>query len=126
MYNIQLKFGIPKKLVRLIKTCLDETQSEVKIENYLSSSFFTENGLKQGYILLPLLFNFSLECAIWKVQDTNFGLDTNDTHQVLGFTDDVNLIGNDIKSIERTADILLNACKDIALAVNIGKSKYME
>ena len=24
------------------------------------------------------------------------------------------------------ADVLLNACKDISLAVNIGKTKYME
>jgi hypothetical protein len=40
--------------------------------------------------------------------------------------DDVNLIGDDIRTIERNADVLLNACKDIGLAVNIGKTKYME
>ena len=28
--------------------------------------------------------------------------------------------------IERNADVLLNACKNIGLAVNIGKTKYME
>jgi hypothetical protein len=27
---------------------------------------------------------------------------------------------------ERNTDVLLNACKDIGLAVNIGKTKYME
>ena len=27
---------------------------------------------------------------------------------------------------ERNADVLLNACKDIGLAVNTGKTKYME
>ena len=32
--------------------------------------------------------------------------------------DDVNLIGFDIRTIERNADMLLNACKDIGLAVN--------
>ena len=47
----------------------------------------------------------------------------NGTHQVLAYADDVNLIGDDIRTIER---ILLNACKDIGLAVNIGKTKYME
>ena len=35
------------------------------------------------------------------------------------------LIG-DIRTIERNAYVLLNACKDICLAVNIGKTKYME
>ena len=29
-------------------------------------------------------------------------------------------------TIERNADVLLNACKDIGLAVNTGKTKYME
>ena len=49
----------------------------------------------------------------------------NGTHQVLGYADDVNLIGDDIRTIERNADVLLNACKDIGLAVNTGKIKYM-
>ena len=46
------------------------------------------------------------------------------THQVLAYADDVNLIGDDIRTIKRNADVLLNACKDIGLAVNIGKTKY--
>ena len=53
-------------------------------------------------------------------------LDTNGTHLVLAYVDDVNLIGDDIRTIERNADELLNACKDIGLAVNTGKTKYME
>ena len=32
----------------------------------------------------------------------------------------------DIRTTERNADVLLNACKDIGLAVNTGKTKYME
>ena len=50
----------------------------------------------------------------------------NGTHQVLGYAEDVDLIGDDIRTIERNADVLLNACKDIGLAVNTGKTKYME
>ena len=33
---------------------------------------------------------------------------------------------DDVRTIERNADVLLNACKDIGLAVYIGKNKYME
>ena len=33
---------------------------------------------------------------------------------------------DDIRTIERNADVLLNSCKDIRLAVNTGKTKYME
>ena len=49
----------------------------------------------------------------------------NDTQQVLAYADDVNVI-DDIRTIERNANVLLNACKDISLAVNTGKTKNIE
>ena len=72
------------------------------------------------------MFFISNRNKIRKVQETNLGLDMNGTHQVLAYADDVNLIGGDIRTIERNADVLLNACKDIGLAVNTRKTKYME
>ena len=39
----------------------------------------------------------------------------NGTHQVLSYADAINLIGDDIRTIERNAAVLLNACKDIGL-----------
>jgi Reverse transcriptase (RNA-dependent DNA polymerase). len=116
LYDILIKFGVPKTLVRLVKTCSNGTQSKVRIRNYLSSSFPIENDLKQGDSLAPKLFNFSLEYAVRKVQETNLEVDTNDTHQVFAYADDV-------RTIEINADILLNACKDIGLAVKIPMKK---
>jgi hypothetical protein len=48
LYNILIEFGIPMKLVRLIKMCLNETYSKVCVGIYLSDSFPIQNGLKQG------------------------------------------------------------------------------
>ena len=44
----------------------------------------------------------------------------------IGLCENVNLIGDDIRTIEINADVSLNACKDIGLAGNTGKTKYME
>ena len=52
LYDILIIFGVPKMLVRLIKTCLDGTQSKVRIGNYLSSSFPNENGFLIGRCLI--------------------------------------------------------------------------
>ena len=47
-------------------------------------------------------------------------------HEVLAHTNDLSIVGDDIRALERSADVLLNACKDTGLAVNIGKTKYKE
>jgi hypothetical protein len=56
------------KLGRLIKICLNETCSEVLIGRTFPDASPIQNGLKQGAVLLPLLFSFALEYAIRKLQ----------------------------------------------------------
>ena len=74
------------------------------------------NGLKQGEAISPLLLSLSLEYAIKNVQERNLGLDLNGTHQVLDH-DDVNLIVNDIRTIEGNSYVLLNVCQYVGLAI---------
>ena len=75
-----------------------------------SQSFYINNkssfSVREVNIIVD--YNFALEYAIRKVQETNLGLDMNGTHQVLAYADDVNVIGDDIRTIERNADVLLN------------------
>jgi hypothetical protein len=44
----------------------------------------------------------------------------------LKFHQKINLIGDDIRTIERNSDVLFNACRGIGLELNTGKTKYME
>ncbi|KAJ4428078.1 hypothetical protein ANN_24092 [Periplaneta americana] len=96
LYDILIEFGIPKKLVRLIKMCLSETHSRVRIEY-----------------------------AIRKVQDNRQGLELNELHQLLVYADDVNMLGENTQTVRENTEILLEASKAIGLEVNPEKTKYM-
>jgi hypothetical protein len=87
------------KLVRLIKICLNERYSKVRIGKHLSDIFPIQNGLKEGDALSPLLLYFALEYAIRKVQENQVGLKLNGTHQLQAYADDGNLLGDSIDNL---------------------------
>jgi hypothetical protein len=90
----------------------------------LSDSFPIKNGPKQGSILSPLLFNFALEYAIRKVQENQVGLKSNGTLQLLAYNDDVDLLGDNIDTIQKNTETLIDASKEVGLEINIEKTKY--
>ena len=104
MYNILIHFGIPIELVRLLQMCLNETCSKVRVGKHLSDMCPVRNGLKQEDDLSPLLFNFALENAIRMVQANQDGLKLNGTHQLLGYADDINVLGGSVYTIRKNTD----------------------
>jgi len=67
LYNILIEFVIPMRPVRLIKMCVNENCSRVRVGKLLPDMFSVGNGLKQGDAVSPLLLNFVLEYAIRRI-----------------------------------------------------------
>jgi hypothetical protein len=124
LYNILIDFGVPMKLVRLIKMWLNETYSQVCIGKHLFDSFPIQNGLKQGDALSPLIFNFALEYAFGKVQENQVGLKLNGTHHLLAYADNVNLVGDNIDTKKKNTGTLTDASKEVGLEINVEKTRY--
>jgi hypothetical protein len=53
------------------------------------------------------------------------GLKLNGTHQLLAYADDVNLLGDNIDTIEKNTETLTDASKEVGLEINVEKTKYM-
>lgn len=109
LYNILTEFGMPVKLVWLIKTCWNEIYCEVWIGRHLSDTFPIQNVLKQGDASLPLLFKFALEyIPLGRSKETK-------TIEIEWDTDAIN------KNIEAS----LVRCKEAGLEVRGEKTTYM-
>jgi hypothetical protein len=95
----------------------------VRIGQNLTGNFPIQNGLKLGDALSPLLFNIALEYATRRVQGNQEGLNLNGTHKLLSFVDDVNTVGENIDTIQKNKEALLDAAGRLVL--NPEKTKYM-
>jgi hypothetical protein len=107
LYNILIEFGILCTDKTNNNVCVDKTYSRVRLGKHLSDTFPTKNDSKQGDALSPLLFNFALEYAIRSVRVNKDGLKLNGTHQLLVYTDAVNILGRRVHTVLKNTEDLV-------------------
>jgi hypothetical protein len=117
LYNILLEYDIPKKLVRLIKMCLNETYSKVRVGKLSEWPETRRCSIANG-------FQCFLEYAIRNIEENEVGLELNGTHQLLIYADDVNLLSDSINTIKENRNTLLEAGRDVGLEINAEKIVY--
>ena len=124
LYETMLSFGIPAKLVRLTAMCLWGSSARVRIGGCLSESFRIGVGLKQGDALSPLLFNLVLERVVRSVNSVHGGLSLVGA-RLLGYADDVALLGGTGEDIQSLCAPLISAARDVGLRINAEKTEYL-
>jgi hypothetical protein len=89
LYTATQEIGIPNKLIRLERSTMTETKTQIQIQGQLTEEFEVKQGSKQGNGLAPILFNPGLEYLIRQLS-----VSTNSTLlyklvQIVGYADDI-------------------------------------
>jgi hypothetical protein len=98
---------------------MNGTRYQVKVDNALSDEFDVLTVLIQGDVLSPLLFNIALKKVIRSVQINNRGVKIDEiVLDVLGFADDINILGEDKESVVQNTTSMINEARKIGLTIN--------
>ena len=126
LFDKLLKRGMPKLLVRLLFYWYKSQTFSVVCNNVMSSPFTVSNGVRQGGVLSPILFNIFIDDLSDILCATKLGCYLNDTcFNHICYADDAVLLAPSPEALQ----LLINKCQDFAcnndMIYNVKKSVIM-
>ena len=118
--------GIRGKLLNVLKDIYTKNRARVRIGNKFSAYFEINSGVMQGSKLGPILFIFYIDDLLRELNDSNYGAEMgNLVISTLGFADDIVLITECPKKMQKLLNICFNWCTKNGMSFNIDKCKIM-
>ena len=116
LFNILLKRGMPHHLIRSLVYWYRNQGCRVKWGSQFSGSFGVTNGIKQGGLISPYLFNVYMDDLSRRLGETSVGCFVGDVCvNHLAYADDMVLLAPCVRALQK----LLEVCEDYALEFDI-------
>jgi hypothetical protein len=116
-------FGLPPQLVRLVRAAMTGTEAQMKVQTELTDTFEIRQGLKQDDGLVPVLFNLAMQYVIRKLPADANGTLEYKMNQVVGYSDDICLLGRSARAVNEVYKELKITAEKIGLNINVNKTK---
>ena len=129
LWKLLRHYGVPTKLVTLIKNSYDGMKCQVIHRGQLSNSFEVKTGVRQGCLLSPFLFLLAID---WVMKTTTAGnrngiqwtlLEQLDD---LDFADDLALLSSSHQQMQEKTSKLAVILTQVGLNIHKGKTKILK
>ncbi len=130
LWKVADAFGLPIKIVDMLKVLYSETRCVVRVYNTLTDSFEVSTGVRQGSVLSPYLFNLAID---WTMDEA--------THNIVGcgievegrdsrlydleYADDVVLLAETEREAQELLNRVASAAAHLGLQINATKTKVI-
>ena len=128
LWKILRHCGIPLKLVNIIQLLHQDFEYRVLYNNKLTEPFEVKTGVRQGFILSPILFSLAIDWIMRNVTDgRRQGLQWTLTSVLedLDYADDLGLLSHRHQNIQQKTDLLNTTASTIGLRVNAKKTQVL-
>ena len=141
---LEQRYHFPPKLIRILKAIHFDTKAKVRAYGCLSEPFQIRNGVRQGDVLAPTLFNIFFNAVLSKALEDHerdgvkilyhpeaelVGSRKRMAHETLiqdfEYADDVCLVAATRESLEGMLHSLNRSCTDMGLTISTQKTKIM-
>ena len=127
LWKILRHYGIPSKLVNIIKMLYSDFRSRVICNTVLTDAFRVTTGVKQGCILSPFLFILGIDWVLKQVtSDGRRGIRWTLTSVLedLDYADDIALLAHRHQDMQAKTNALATTAGSLGLKINSKKTRH--
>ena len=128
LFQKLLNYGINGKFFNNIKTLYTNDNCCIKVGNKLTDSFLANQGVKQGCILSPLLFNIFIADIVERFETENcrpLKIDESKNLSCLLWADDIILLSHSEEGLRNMLSALSSYVDENGMSINTKKTKCM-
>jgi len=130
LWEVLREYEIEDKVIEGIRSFYRNSRACVRINRMETSFFEVNNGLRQGCVMSPGLFNLFIDKVVRLMEREGKGVRMRDQHDIwnvnmLLYADDVVLLSESQRDLKVLVDEFVKCCDELGLRVNAGKSKVL-
>lgn len=126
MWQILAKYGIPDKLVEVIRELYDDSNLKVVHRGLIGAGFQVTSGVKQGCLLSPIIFIIILD-YVMRHAIKKRGIQWSPFSKLidLDYADDIVAMTHSLAEMQEFIDDLVESAAIVGLKINVGKTNLM-